>query len=118
MPEQEIQLRQNISRRTVIRGLAGLALAMGGFGCAAPGSPSIPVPTAISLPLASVIYTYHGHSDRVDLGGRRFITKNMVAFHQQADAVRSFFHGRDQRTRQQAFGQLEHICEYGPAANA
>jgi len=66
MSEQEIQLREDISRRTVIRGLAGLALAMGGFGCAAPGSSSIPVPTATSLPLGSVIYTYHGHSNRVD----------------------------------------------------
>ena len=65
MYEQEIQLREHISRRTVIRGLAGLALAMGGFGCAVPGSSSMPVPTATSLPLGSVIYTYHGHSARV-----------------------------------------------------
>jgi len=82
MPEQEIQLRENISRRTVIRGLAGLALAMGGFGCAAPGSPSIPVPTATSLPLGSVIYTYHGHSNRVDAvawspGGRRIASGSL-----------------------------------------
>ena len=44
----------------------GIIYPWGGFGCAAPGSSSIPVPTATSLPLGSVIYTYHGHSDRVD----------------------------------------------------
>ncbi len=54
-----------ISRRTVIKGLVGLALVISDYACAPASPPSVPAPTATSRPLGSTIYTYHGHTDRV-----------------------------------------------------
>jgi WD40 repeat protein len=54
-----------ISRRTVIKGLAGLALVMSDYACAPAIPPSVPVPTATPRPLGSIIYTFNGHTDRV-----------------------------------------------------
>jgi WD40 repeat protein len=54
-----------ISRRTVIKGLAGLTLALTGYACAPTSPPSAPAPTATPRPVGSTIYTYQGHTDRV-----------------------------------------------------
>ncbi len=54
-----------ISRRTVIKGLAGLALVMSDYACAPASPPSVPVPTTTPRPLGSILYTYQGHTDRV-----------------------------------------------------
>ena len=54
-----------ISRRTVIKGLAGLALIMSDYACAPAIPPPVPAPTATSRPLGSIIYTFNGHTDRV-----------------------------------------------------
>ena len=54
-----------ISRRTVIKGLAGLALVMSDYACALAIPPSVPAPTATPRPLGSIIYTFNGHTDRV-----------------------------------------------------
>src|ERR1700730_16502502 len=66
MPGQDTRPQKYISRRTVVKGLALLALAVSDIGCASPGSSSniTPTPTKV-LPPGSIIYTYHGHSDQV-----------------------------------------------------
>src|SRR2546430_2489395 len=54
------------SRREVLRGLAGLMIAISLDGCAqALSSSSATVPTATPRPQGSVLYTYRGHTDRV-----------------------------------------------------
>ena len=54
----------HITRRTAIKGLATLALTMWGYGCAPFSSQPSVSPTPTARPLGSVIYTYHGHTDR------------------------------------------------------
>jgi len=54
------------SRREVLQGMAGLMLALGLDGCAQthPAS-TAPVPDPTPRPEGSVLYTYHGHTNRV-----------------------------------------------------
>ncbi len=54
------------SRREILQGLAGLVIALGLDGCAQthPAS-STPVPVPTARPQGSVLYTYHGHTNRV-----------------------------------------------------
>ncbi len=54
-----------ISRRVAVKGLAGLALAIGGYSCASPDSSLSPTPTASPHSLSRIIYTYQGHTARV-----------------------------------------------------
>jgi hypothetical protein len=49
-----------VSRRLVIKGLASMALAIGGVGCASPGSPS----SVASHTLGTVVYSYQGHTQQ------------------------------------------------------
>src|SRR6266487_4277454 len=54
------------SRREVLRGLAGLMIAISLDGCAqALSSSSAPVPTPTPRPHGSILYTYRGHTDRI-----------------------------------------------------
>jgi WD40 repeat protein len=55
-----------LSRRDVLRGLAGLMISVGLEGCAqALSSPSAIVPSPTPRPHGSVLRTYHGYTDRV-----------------------------------------------------
>ncbi len=55
-----------LSRRDVLRGLAGLMITMSLEGCAqALSSPSATVPSPTPRPQGSVLNTYRGHTDRV-----------------------------------------------------
>src|SRR5579864_1956046 len=54
------------SRREVLRGLAGLMVAMSMEGCAQALSPSsTPVPTSTAHTQGDIVYTYRGHTNRV-----------------------------------------------------
>src|SRR5579885_2056504 len=67
MSDQDTRLDDPMSRRTMMKGLAALALTIIGAGCASSGSSSTitPTPTATPLRPGSIIYTYKGHSDQV-----------------------------------------------------
>ncbi|MBE3561193.1 MAG: WD40 repeat domain-containing protein [Ktedonobacteraceae bacterium] len=70
MGKQIDQSKEDLSRRVILKGLAGLALALGLEGCAQSStisSPPAPVstPTPAHRALGSVLYTYNGHSARV-----------------------------------------------------
>jgi WD40 repeat protein len=62
--EQEVYFNEGISRRAVLKVLAGLTITMGSISCAASASPAAPVtPAPTLLRLGTVVYTYKGHSD-------------------------------------------------------
>ncbi len=64
MAGQEVYFNEGISRRAVLKVLAGLTITMGSISCAASASPAAPVtPAPTLLPLGTVVYTYKGHSD-------------------------------------------------------
>src|SRR6202043_128100 len=55
-----------LSRREVLRGLAGVMLTMSLEGCAQSlSSSSTPVPVPTPRPRGSIFYTYRGHTDRI-----------------------------------------------------
>src|SRR5215831_4613606 len=55
-----------LSRRDVLRGLAGFMLTVSLEGCAQSlSSPSATAPSPTPRPHGSVLYTYRGHTDRV-----------------------------------------------------
>ena len=67
MAGQDDPLQKYMTRRTVVKGLAVAALAVGEMGCASPqASPGVTTrPTATPHPPGSIIYTYTGHSEQV-----------------------------------------------------
>ncbi len=81
-----------LTRRTVIKSLVGLTLALSGYACAPAGPPSAPVPTVTPRPLGSTIYTYNGHTDRVtsvawSLDGKRIASGSVDKTVQVWEAV-------------------------------
>ena len=71
MDKHNVCDRFSLSRRAVIKGLAGTALLISGIGCASSTSPSSPSPTptkAVPSPSPTVgttLYTYQGHASAV-----------------------------------------------------
>src|SRR6266536_3423688 len=65
MRKQTNQLTAYLSRRVILRGLAGFIVTMSIDACAQPGSSSTTVPTPTPRPYGSVISTYRAHTMRV-----------------------------------------------------
>src|SRR5579872_7164939 len=71
MDKQKACDEASISRRAVLKGLAGTALLISGAGCASSTSPSSPTPTptkVVSSPSprpGATLYTYQGHASAV-----------------------------------------------------
>ncbi len=65
MRKQTNQLTAYLSRRVILRGLAGFIVTMSIDACAQPGSSSTTVPTPTPRPYGRVISTYRAHTMRV-----------------------------------------------------